>query len=133
MSARLDSSRSRAAEAAGPPTRNKRSRWTSARTKLVVISRARRPSASRNSAPASPWCWSRALKSAIQALLSTNSRSGAAGAVPRAGLGNKRLGEVAVDLVAEVWREPLDHPAGCQQWIVLHRPGEGAEGYPDRL
>jgi hypothetical protein len=130
VSAGLDSSRSRAAEAAGPEQEepvdlgwdqvgcnqpgSAAQRIPKQRVRLGVVLVARAEERDRGTVIA-------------------EQQTGAGGAIPRAGLGKKRLGEVAVDLVAEVWRERLHHPAGCQQWIVLHRTGEGAEGYADRL
>src|SRR5439155_8793604 len=131
----LASSRSSARAAGRAPARRSRSRCTSARTRFVVTKRTRCAAARRNIASASPWWRSRALSSAIQALLSTNSRSD----VPRPAPGpdrflrNERLLEVPVELLAAVWRESIDRPAQRQQGILAGRAGESTNGGPDRL
>jgi hypothetical protein len=102
---------------------------------LVVTIRIFRAVAARNIESASAWCWSRALTSAIQAPLSTNSRTGPAAprAVWRGLLGNERLRQVAVELLAAVGREPVDHTAGGEQRILAARPRERANGGANRL
>jgi hypothetical protein len=52
------------------------------------------------------------------ALLSAHSGPRTADAMPRSGLGNQRLREMAVDLLAQIGRKPLHHPAGYQQRVL---------------
>src|SRR5260370_11193568 len=96
------------------------SRWVSARTRFVVRSAIRREIASRKSRSASAWCWSRRLRSAIQAPLSTNSRAGpAARAIRYPRLGNERFVEIAAEVLAQIGGQPLDDAAELEQ------PGPG--------
>src|SRR6185295_12214440 len=91
-------------------------------------------SASRNSRSASAWCWSRWLRSAIQALLSTNRLGGAAaaGAVGGRRLGNEGLVEITLEAGAQVGREAVDVPAEAEQRVVgrlaRQRPDCDADG-----
>src|SRR5439155_22231823 len=84
----------------------------------------RRAAARRNIASASPWRRSRALSRAIQALLSTNSRSGAPRPTPGSDrfFRNERLLEVAVELLAAVGREGVGHRARGQEGLLVTRP-----------
>src|SRR5438046_2098897 len=91
------------------------SRWVSARTRFVVSSAIRREIASRKSRSASAWCWSRRLRSAIQAPLSTNSRAGpAARAIRCPRLGNERFVEIAVEGLAQIGGPPVDVAAALR-------------------
>src|SRR5438270_648051 len=101
------------------------SRWVSAKTRFVVRSAIRREIASRNSRSASPWCWSRRLRSAIQAPLSTNSRAGtAARAIRRPRLGNERFVEMTAEVLAQIGGQPIDVAAELEQRV----PGRARHG-----
>src|SRR3989442_3884813 len=111
------------------------SRWVSARTRFVVSSAIRREIASRKSRSASAWCWSRRLRSAIQAPLSTNRRAGGAAerAVRCRGLGNERLAQIAIEARAQIGGKAFDVAAEIEQRILGGPPGERANGSADRL
>src|SRR5436309_8464273 len=109
------------------------SRWVSARTRFVVSSAIRREIASRKSRSASAWCWSRRLRSAIQAPLSTNSRAGAAAARPIRGrrLGNEGLVEVAMEVLAQVGGKPVDVATELEQRVLGRPTRERSDGNAD--
>src|SRR6266566_2745173 len=110
------------------------SRWVSARTRFVVSSAIRREIASRKSRSASAWCWSRRLRSAIQAPLSTNSRAGpAARAIRCPRLGNERFVEIAVEVLAQIGGQPVDVAAELEQRVLGRPARERSDGGADGL
>src|SRR5882724_1740897 len=131
----LLSKRTSALAAARGPARNSSRRWTSARIRFVVNSAARWASAVRNAVSASAWCGSRALTSASQAPLSTNSLPGTPRSrlVPCGLLGNERLRQITVELRAEIGGQSVDHSAGTEQRIVAAGPRQRADGESHRL
>src|SRR5262249_29532352 len=130
----LASSRSSARRAGSMPARNSVKRWVSAITRFVVISGTRCVSASRKRRSASAWCWSRWLRSAIHAPLSTNSRAGAATRAIRCRwLGNERLIEIAVEARAEVGGETIDVDTQLEQRVLGGRTRQCPDGDTDRL
>src|SRR5438128_674344 len=126
--------RSSARSAGARPARNSVRRWTSAMTRFVVTSVTRPAMASRNRRSASAWCWSRWLRSAIHAPLSTKTRAGAATrAIRSRRLGNERLVEVAVEVLAQVGGQAVDVAAEVEQGVFRGLPRERAHGGANRL
>src|SRR5213593_2643311 len=131
----LASMRSSARSAGSMPARKSVRRWASAMTRLVVTSGIRDWRASRKRRSASAWCWSRRLRSAIQAPLSTNSRAGAAAARAVWGrrLGNERLAQIAIEARAQIGGKALDVAAEIEHRILGGAPRERAYGRADGL
>src|SRR5882762_3382549 len=103
-------------------------------TRFEVNSGMRRANALRKRRSASPWCWSRRLRSAIQAPLSTNSRAGtAARAIRRPGFGNERLIEVVVEVLTQIGGQAVDVAAELEHWVLGRSACEGSDGGPDHL
>src|SRR5207244_11709782 len=86
-------------------------------------------------ASAGAWRRSRAVTSAVQAPLSTKSRSGGPllAGLPRCRPGNESLLEVTVELLAHVGGQGVEHAARGEQPVLLPRAGEGPDGGADRL
>src|SRR5215813_11894709 len=127
--------RSSARSAGSTPALKSVRRWASAMTRLVVTSGIRDWRASRRRRSASAWCWSRRLRSAIQAPLSTNSRAGSAvaRAVRCRRLGNERLAQIAIEARAQIGGKAFDVTAEIEQRILGGAPRERANGHADRL
>src|SRR5438876_2509973 len=106
------------------------SRWVSARTRFVVSSAIRREIASRKRRSASAWCWSRRLRSAIQAPLSTNRRAGAAAAraIWSRRLGNESLVEMTIEALAQIRGKAVDVATELEQGVVGRPPRERSDG-----
>src|SRR5437867_13115503 len=116
------------------PARKSVRRWASAMTRLVVTSGIRDWRASRKRRSASPWCWSRRLRSAIQAPLSTNSRAGtAARAIRRPRLGNEGFVEITVEVLAQISGQPIDVAAELEQRVLGRPARERSDGGADGL
>src|SRR2546422_9190244 len=112
------------------PIRTSVRRWTSARTRFVV-SRPIRPATAWRSSPSASACLpSLALATANQALLSTKTRLGAASSwlVRRPMLCHVGLAQVAIEVLAQVGRQTLQHAAQLEDRIGGRWPGQATDG-----
>src|SRR5262249_25338279 len=121
--------------AGSTPARKSVRRWASAMTRLVVTSGILNWRASRKRRSASAWYWSRRLRSAIQAPLSTNSCVGAAAAraVRCRRVGHERLTQIAVEARAQIGGKAFDVAAEIEHRILGGTPRERTYRRADRL